>query len=81
MLVSIAQWELFLARGVVQDCPLPWQPAQGQLTPERTLQSLGATFRHTGTPAADPQPRGNSPGWPQGMPRTRPKRHRVVKRG
>lgn len=48
MLVNIAQWELFLARDVVQDCPLPWQPAQEQLTPERTLQSLGATFSEIG---------------------------------
>ena len=81
MLVSIAQWELFLARDVVQDRPLPWQPAQEQLTPERTLQSVGAIFRQIGTPADEPQPRGKSPGWPEGVPRTRPKRHRVIKKG
>ena len=80
MLVNVAQWELFLARDVVKDCPLPWQPAQEQLTPERTLQSLGATFCEIGTPAAPPQPRGKSPGWPRGRPRTRPKRHSVVKK-
>ena len=81
MLVSIAQWELFLVRDVVQDCPLPWQPAQQQLTPERTLQSGGAIFREIDTPANAPQPRGKSPGWPKGVPRTRPKRHRVIKKG
>jgi hypothetical protein len=81
MLVNIAQWELFLARDTVQDAPLPWQPAQTRLTPERTLQSLGATFRHLGTPANVPQPRGKSPGWPEGVPRTRPKRHPVVRKG
>jgi hypothetical protein len=81
MLVSIAQWELFLARDVVRDRPLPWQPAQEQLTPERTLQSLGTIFHEIGTPASVPQPRGKSPGWPKGVPRTRPKRHRVVRRG
>jgi len=81
MLVNIAQWELLLARDVVRDCPLPWQPAQEQLTPERTLQSLGATFREIGTPAAAPQTRGKSPGWPRGRPRTRPKRRPVVKKG
>ena len=80
-LVDVAQWELFLARDVVQDEPLPWQPPQERLTPERTLQSLGATFREIGTPAAPPQTRGKSPGWPKGRPRTCRKRHPVVKKG
>ena len=81
MLVDIAQWELFLARDLVRDRPLPWQSAQEQLTPERTLQSLGATFREIGTPAAPPKTRGKSPGWRRGRPRTRPKRHPAVKKG
>jgi hypothetical protein len=81
MLVNVAQWELLLAQDVVKDNPLPWQPAQEQLTPERTLQSLGATFREIGTPAAPPQTRGKSPGWPTGRPRTRPERHPVIKKG
>jgi hypothetical protein len=80
-LVDIAQWQLSLARAVVKDNPLPWQPPQDQLTPERTLQSLGATFREIGTPAAPPQTRGKSPGWPKGRPRTRPERHPVIKKG
>jgi hypothetical protein len=81
MLVNVAQWELFLARDVVKDKPLPWQPAQEQLTPERTLQGFGATFPKIGTPAAAPQTRGKSPGWPKGRPRTYPKRHPVIKKG
>ena len=81
MLVNVAQWELFLGRDVVKDNPLPWQPAQEQLTPERTLQGFGATFPKIGTPAAPSQTRGKSPGWPKGRPRTRPKRHPVVKKG
>lgn len=80
MLVSLAQWQLFLARGLVQDQPLPWQPAQVKLTPERVLQSLGGLFRQIGTPAAPPQTRGKSPGWPAGRPRTRLQRHPVVKK-
>ena len=79
-LVTVAQWQLFLLRDVVKDHPLPWQPVQEQLTPERTLQSLGATFREIGTPAAPPQPRGKSPGWPKGRPRARPKRYPVVRK-
>lgn len=80
MLVNIAHWQLYLAQGIVQDRPLPWQPAQERLTPERTLQSLGATFREIGTPAVSPQPRGKSPGWSKGRPRACPKRHPVVRK-
>ena len=80
MLVTLAQWQLFLARNLVQEERLPWQPAQENLTPERVLQSVGGLFRQIDTPAQPPQPRGKSPGWPKGQPRTRPERHRVVKK-
>lgn len=80
VLVSLAQWQLFLARDLVKDEPLPWQPAQQKLTPERVLQGLGGLFRQIDTPTRPPQPRGKSPGWPKGRPRTRPKRHQVVKK-
>lgn len=80
MLVNIAQWELFLARDLVQDKPLPWQPAQEKLTPERVRQSLAGLFSQIETPADPPQTRGNSPGWPKGRSRTRPERHKVVKK-
>jgi hypothetical protein len=80
MLVSLAQWQLFLGRDLVKDNPLPWQPAQEKPTPERVLQGFGGLFREIGTPTAPPQTRGKSPGWPEGRPRTRPERHRVVKK-
>ncbi len=80
MLVSLAQWQLFLGREVVRDNPLPWQPAQDKLTPERVLQGFGSLFGQISTPADAPQTRGNSPGWPKGRQRTRPERHRVVKK-
>ena len=80
MLVTLAQWQLFLARDLVQEERLPWQPAQENLTPERVLQSMGGLFRQIGTPARPPQARGKSPGWPKGQPRARKKRHRVVKK-
>ena len=35
MLVSLAQWMLFMARSLVPDCPLPWQARQVALTPKR----------------------------------------------
>jgi len=81
MLVSLAQWQLFLGRDLVEDSPLPWQPPQEKPTPERVLQGFGGRFREIGTPAAPPQTREKSPGWPKGRPRTQPKRHRVVKKG
>ena len=80
MLVTLAHWQLFLARELLQEERLPWQPAQENLTPERVLQSLGGLFRQIDTPAQPPQPRGKSPGWPKGRPRTRAKRYRVVKK-
>lgn len=80
MLVNIAQWQLFLGRRLVRDNPLPWQPSQDDLTPERVLRGFGGLFSTIGTPAAPPRKRGKSPGWPSGRPRTRPKRHTVVKK-
>lgn len=80
MLVTIAQWQLCLARGLVQDAPLPWQPAQQKLTPERVRQGLGGLFAQIDTPVAPPQTRGKSPGWRPGRSRTRPERHKVVKK-
>jgi hypothetical protein len=80
MLVSLAQWLLFLARELVQDQPLPWQPRLPAPTPGRVQQGLGALFAQIGTPAAPPKPRGKPPGWPAGRLRTRPERHAVVKK-
>jgi hypothetical protein len=80
MLVSIAQWQLFLGRNLVRDNPLPWQPEQEKLTPERALQGFGSLFGQISTPATSPQTRGKSPGWTKGRQRTRPERHRVVRK-
>lgn len=80
MLVTLAQWQLYLARPWVQDRPLPWQAKQTVLTPQRVQQGLGLLFLQIGTPAAAPQRRGKSPGWPKGRARTRPERHKVVKK-
>jgi hypothetical protein len=78
--VTLAQWQLWWAREFVEDTPFPWQPAQTDLTPERTRQGLAALFKQIGTPAAAPQPRGKSPGWETGRPRTRRERHKVVRK-
>lgn len=80
-LVTLAQWQLYLARDCVPDCPLPWQPPQQQLTPRRVQQAIWMTFSEIGTPAAPPKSRGNSPGWPKGKPRSRRQPQPVVKKG
>lgn len=79
-LVTLAQWELYLARPLVGDAPLPWQKPQARPTPSRVQRRLGSLFGEIGTPAKKPQPRGKSPGWQQGRPRSRPDRYRVVKK-
>jgi hypothetical protein len=44
LLVTLAQWQLFLARELITDQPLPWQRAQEKPTPERVLRGLGGLF-------------------------------------
>jgi hypothetical protein len=80
-LVDLAVWQLWLARDLVRDHPLPWQQAQPALTPGRVKQCLAPLFAQFPSPACAPQTRGYSPGWPSGRPRTRPKRFPVVTRG
>lgn len=79
-LVEIAYWQVFLARQMAADQPLPWQKAQAHLTPGRALRSVGAIFSQIGTPAQPPKTRGKSPGWPKGRTRQRPKRYKPTKR-
>jgi hypothetical protein len=79
-LVEIAYWQVFLARHLGSDQPLPWQKAQASLTPGRVLRSLGAIFSQIGTPAQPPKTRGNSPGWTKGRSRQRPQRYKPTKR-
>jgi hypothetical protein len=81
LLVTLAQWQLFLARELITDQPLPWQRAQEKPTPERALQGLGGLFSQIPTPTRAPKARGKSPGWPKGRPRARRERQRVVKKG
>ena len=79
-LVTLAQWELFLARSLVTDAPLPWQKPRSLPTPSRVQRRLGSLFVEIGSPTRMPQTRGKSPGWQKGMQRQRPERYRVVKK-
>ncbi|RPI47094.1 MAG: hypothetical protein EHM56_14980 [Chloroflexi bacterium] len=80
LLVTLAQWQLFLARDLIADRPLPWQQAQENPTPERVLQGLGGLFSQIPTPAREPKARGKSAGWPKGKARARKERQKVVKK-
>jgi hypothetical protein len=79
-LMPLVTWELWLARPVVSDKPLPWQKAQTQLTPGRVRQGMGGILAHIGTPAGAPKPRGKAPGWPKGRARASVPRYPIVKK-
>ena len=80
VIVNLAFWQLYLARPLVADCPLPWQPKQLNLTPARVQQGMVDILGQIGSPAQPPQTRGKSPGWPTGKPRQRKERYKVVKK-
>ncbi len=81
-LMPIVTWQLWLARSVAGDRPLPWQKplSVDSLSPGRVAQSFGSILVAIGTPTQPPKLRGNSPGWPKGTPRTPRKRYPTVKK-
>ncbi len=79
-LMPLLSWQLWLARDIVKDTPLPWQKQQTDLTPGRVAQGFAALLAAIGTPAGDPKPRGKSPGWPKGQSRPKRTRYPVVKK-
>ncbi len=79
-LMPFLTWELWLARHLGVDRPLPWQVKQTKMTPGRGCQGMGEIFATIGTPARPPKRRGNAPGWPKGRVRQRRVRYEVVKK-
>lgn len=79
-LMPLMTWELWLARDIVTDNPLPWQKSQSNLTPGRVAQAMGGVFAVIGTPTRAPKPRGKSPGWQPGKKRLRKNRCPIVKK-
>jgi DDE superfamily endonuclease len=79
-LMPLITWELWMARPIGVDKPLPWQKKQLAMTPGRVCQGMSDIFTKIGTPAQMPKPRGNAPGWQKGRSRTRRTRFEVVKR-
>lgn len=80
-LMPLLTWQLWLARELVNDRPLPWQKLVTNLTPGRVAQSMGGVFAVIGTPSHSPKPRGKSSGWPEGQTRSRRIRYPTVKKG
>ena len=78
-LMPLLTWELWLARPIVQDNPFPWQRSQPQLSPGRLCQGMQNILVAIGTPAQAPKPRGNSPGWTPGRPRTPHPRYALIR--
>lgn len=79
-LMPIITWELWQARDIVNDNPLPWQKAISQLTPGRVAQAMPGILMHVSTPAKAPKQRGKSPGWKTGKQRQRRIRYPIVKK-
>ena len=44
-LMPLLTWQLWLARELVNDCPLPWQKSVTNLSPGRVAQSMGGKSR------------------------------------
>lgn len=79
-LMLLMSWQLWLAREIIQDNPLPLQKSQIELTPGRVAQGFSVLLAAIHSPAVDPKPRGKSPGWPQGQSRPKRTRYPVVKK-
>ena len=81
-LMTILTWQLWLAREIIEDNPLPWQKPQSKekLTPGRVAQSVAGVLATIGTPAKSPKPRGKSPGWEKGKKRNKKPHCPVVKK-
>ena len=81
--MPLVTWQLWLAREIIEDSPLPWQKPQPKekLTPGRVAQSFSRLLVAIGTPAQSPQLRGKSPGWLKGKIRPKKTRFPIVKKG
>jgi hypothetical protein len=85
-IVQLAYIFLWLAAGLVEDMPRPWEkPApkgeEEMASPARAQRGFGGIISQFGTPAKVPKPRGYSPGRAKGEKPEPRKRHSVIKKG
>ncbi|OUC13123.1 MAG: hypothetical protein B0A82_18885 [Alkalinema sp. CACIAM 70d] len=79
-LMPLLSWQLWLAQAEVRDSPLPWQKPVQTLSPGRVANAFAQVLAVIGTPAPLPKPRGKSPGWTPGMPRSPRIRYPTVRK-
>jgi hypothetical protein len=83
-IVQLAYIFLWLAAGLVEDMPRPWeQPApksEELASPPRAQRGFGEIISQIGTPAKAPKPRGYSPGRATGQKQPPRIRHPVIKK-
>jgi hypothetical protein len=79
-LMPLMTWQLWLAKDLVEECHLPWQSSQKNLTPGRVAQSMFSLLVEIDTPANSPKTRGKSPGWKQGEKRSKRKTYPIAKK-
>ncbi|HEY9645358.1 MAG TPA: hypothetical protein V6C88_03260 [Chroococcidiopsis sp.] len=79
-LMPLATWQLWLARDIVRDAPLPWQKTLPFLTPGRVADSIAPLLARLGSPTTAPKPRGKSPGWAKDQKRNRKPRYPTVRK-
>lgn len=53
--MPLMTWELWLARDIVTDQPLPWHNTTVKLTPGRVAQAMGGVLAVISTPAHSPK--------------------------
>lgn len=80
VVVATAMNQLVLARSFGQASYRPWERRRHIVTPRQVRRVMPAILQQLGTPARVPKPRGKSPGWRKGIPRTRPARFEVIKK-
>jgi hypothetical protein len=81
-LVVAAYTQLRLARGLVADCRLPWEPPRNpdRLTPTRVRRGFRRLVHILGTPARAPKPTKAGPGRPKGSLRGPAPRYPAIKK-
>jgi hypothetical protein len=81
-LIICALTQLRLARTLVGDHRLPWQPPlpAEAITPGRVRQGFGPLLPRIGTPASAPKPTRPGPGRPKGSRSTPAQRHPAIKK-
>ena len=73
-LMPMITWELWLARDIVTDNPLPWQKSLDKITPGRVAQAMGSILAVIGEPVAvDGFPGISKLANPKGTPASSPK--------